>query len=273
MNMQKLGNQISIALFKTLYVVFFITTLATFSSCTTTKNLTYFKTLNKDTTLALFVSDELETKIQKNDIIGITVSSLSNEMDEKFNTNSKLSADNNMLNSTNYGYLINENGEVNLHFIGMHKVVGLTRKQLSKNLEKELLPYMKEPIVSVQYLNRKVTVLGEVVTPKIIYMSEGKMPLIDVIVSCGDMKENAIAQDIMIIRDSSNQKIIKHINLEDNSIFSSDWYYSKPDDIVYIKKNSAQIDKEERKRTFQTTISLVASMSSLLVIILNILLK
>ena len=155
----------------------------------------------------------------------------------------------------------------------MHKVVGLTRKQLSKNLEKELLPYMKEPIVSVQYLNRKVTVLGEVVTPKIIYMSEGKMPLIDVIVSCGDMKENAIAQDIMIIRDSSNQKIIKHINLEDNSIFSSDWYYSKPDDIVYIKKNSAQIDKEERKRTFQTTISLVASMSSLLVIILNILLK
>ena len=155
----------------------------------------------------------------------------------------------------------------------MQKVVGLTRKQLSKNLEKELLPYMKEPIVSVQYLNRKVTVLGEVVTPKIIYMSEGKMPLIDVIVSCGDMKENAIAQDIMIIRDSSNQKIIKHINLEDNSIFSSDWYYSKPDDIVYIKKNSAQIDKEERKRTFQTTISLVASMSSLLVIILNILLK
>ncbi len=270
--MQKLGKLLSTSCFKTLYVVFFIMTVLVFFSCSITKNVTLFNHLTKDTTLEAFVSEDLESKIQNKDIIEITVSSLSNEMDEKFNTTSKIGIDNNST-TTNYGYAINENGEVNLHYIGKYKVVGLTRKQLSRNLEKALLPFMKEPIISVQYLNRKVTVLGEISSPKIIYMREEKMSLIDVIVGCGGMKENALADDIMIIRDSANQKIIKHINLEVNSIFSSDWYYSKPDDIVYIKRNSVQLDKEERRKTLQTTISLIASMVSLFIIILNILLK
>ena len=115
--------------------------------------------------------------------------------------------------------------------------------------------------------------MGEVATPKVIYMNMEEMTLLDAIVNCGDLKENAVANDVLIIRDSLSHKIVKHINLEDHSFFSSPWYYVKPDDIVYVKKNTVETDKEEKRRTLQTTISLIASMTSLLVIVLNVLLK
>jgi polysaccharide export outer membrane protein len=99
------------------------------------------------------------------------------------------------------------------------------------------------------------------------------MNLIEVLVNSGDFKDNAMIQDIMVIRDSADHKIIKHLNLEDHSIFMSPWYYIKPDDIIYVKKDYYRFDKEERRRTLQTTISLVASTISLIVIIINSLFK
>ena len=273
--MQKRVNSNIIRTSKRINWASIILVILFFYSCANPRKFVYFKTLIKDTTIDAFVSQKLETKIQKSDILSISVSSLSTEMDEKFNTAAKLVSDNtnsSFLNS-NFGFLVGQDGQINLHLLGNYKVEGLTRKELSKNLERDLQPFMKDPIVTVQYLNKKVTIIGEVSTPKVIYMNTEEMTLIDAIVNCGDLKENAIASDIMIIRDSLNHKIIKHINLEDHSLFSSEWYYVKPDDIVYIKRDISETDKEEKRRTLQTTISLVASMTSLLVIILNILIK
>src|SRR5665213_2009105 len=49
------------------------------SSCGTTRNTTYFQNLQKDTTLRNLVSKNVEAKIQKTDLLGITVASLSPE--------------------------------------------------------------------------------------------------------------------------------------------------------------------------------------------------
>ena len=99
------------------------------------------------------------------------------------------------------------------------------------------------------------------------------MSLIDVIVSTGDMKENANRSDILIIREENNEKKVKHINLEDHSIFSSPWYYMQPNDIVYVQTDKNKSDKDEKRRTLQTTLSLIASGVSLVVIIINSLIK
>ena len=249
--------------------------ITAFSSCYVNKNFTYFKTLNKDTTINAYVLNFAESKIKKNDLVAINVSSLNAEIDANFNNSSKVSlavATANSQNS-NPGYLVDEKGEINIHHLGYIKIEGLTLKELKLELEKDLQPFMKEPIVSIQYLNKKVTVMGEFNNPHVMNMTEDQMPLLDVIVNSGELKENANVKDIIIIRDSGSKKIVKHVNLEDHSIFSSEWYYVKTNDIVYVKKDTKLINKEERRQQVQTTFSLLASLLSIGVVIVNLLIK
>ena len=246
----------------------------TFSSCYNVKPIAYFKSLPKDTTINSFVSKKFETKIRKDDILGITVSSLNNELDLQFNGASNIrSTETDNVTESSVGYLVDENGQITVHFLGKLKVEGLTKKQLKEKLEKELLPFLKEPFVNVKYMNRKITVMGNVVTPKVIYMNEEQMSLMDVLVDCGDLKPEALASDLMVIRDSADHKIIKHINLEDHDILSSSWFYVKTDDIVYIKQDAMKFEKDERRSRVQTTVSLIVAISSITVLLVNTLFK
>jgi len=241
--------------------------------CTTTKPVAYFSQFPKDTSINTTISKEIESVIQKNDILSITISSLNKEMDEKFNTAAKVINANILMSANNVGYQVNELGEITMHYLGTIKVEGMTRRALGTKLQKDLLPYFNDPILSVQYLNRKITVMGEVAGPKIINLPNERISFIDAVVSAGDLSDVADYKNIIIIRDSGTTKYIKHINLEDSTVLSSEWAYVKADDVIYVGKNTEKVDKEERRRNLQTTISLVASMVSLVVIILNNLLK
>ena len=242
---------------------------ASTQSCTAPKNTTYFNKLVRDTVIQTNLIKFPELIIQKNDLLGISVSSLNTELDEKFNKTGMIKSG----FQFGDGFLVNENGSINIHFLGFVQVEGLTRNQLREKLEKELTPFLKEPIVTIQYLNKKVTVMGEVKAPQVVFLTEEYTPLIDVLVKCGDLGKDAFVNDVMVIRDSINFKQIKHINLEDHSLLSSSWYYVKPNDVVYVKSDISKTYKEERMRSVQTLVSLGVSVFSLIIIILNSLIK
>ena len=248
-------------------VVYFV--IVSIQSCTMPKNATYFDKLVRDTVIQTNLIKFPEVIIQKNDLLGISVSSLNTELDEKFNKTAMIKSG----FQFGDGFLVNENGSINIHFLGFVQVEGLTRNQLREKLEKDLSPFLKEPIVTIQFLNKKVTVMGEVKTPQVVFLTEEYTPLIDVLVKCGDLGKDAFVNDLMIIRDSINFKQVKHINLEDHSLLSSTWYYVKPNDVVYVKSDINKTYKEERLRSAQILISLGVSVFSLIVIILNSIIK
>lgn len=247
--------------------------LTAFSSCKVTRQTQYFKTLSKDTTLTGFISNDFESKIRKGDRLAISVSSLSPVEDALFNGGGITSSAGVGGSSSSGGYTVMQDGTVELHRLGKVTVEGLTRKQLVQELQKNLLPYLKEPIVIVNYLNHKVTILGEVTKPQVLDMPEEQLSIIDVLVKSGDVTTNANRNNILIIRSNGNEKKVKHINLEDNSIFSSPWYYVQPDDIVMVSPDNERYVKEENRRKLQTTLSLIASGVSLLIIILDRVIK
>jgi polysaccharide export outer membrane protein len=245
-----------------------------FSSCKVSQKTTYFNKLTRDTTINSFSYESLEFKIEKNDLLRISVSSLNHELDEKFNaagSGGMIMGAMNLPNSS--GFLVDNNGEVILHFLGKTKVEGLTKDQLVKKIQNDLIPFMKEPIVNVEYLNKKITVFGELGAPRVLNIYDQHTTLLDALVLSGDLKENALITDLIMVRDSASKKLIKHINLEDHSLFSSDYYYVKPNDIIYVKKDNRTLEKEEKRRSFQSNLSLIVSFISLGVIIINTLKK
>ena len=242
-----------------------------FTSCTTPKNAYYFKTLPRDTTINTTVNRLTESVIRKNDQLSINISSLNPEEDRVYNA-ATLSLSGAAAGGSPNGYLVDMNGNIQLHRLGNIHAEGMTRRALKNKIETDIKPYLKDPVVTVRYLNRRVTVMGEIGRPQVIPMPEEQLSILEVLGASGDITGLGKKDNVLIIRETEAGKQFKRINLEDHSVFSSEWYYLKPDDVVYVEPNDKIVKDEKRQRT-QQTVALAMSGLSLAIIILNSLLK
>lgn len=243
-------------------------TVLLFSSCTVSKPTGYFNTLKKDTTLSDFAMANYESKIIKGDKLGIVVSSSSPVEDALFNGTT-----NAVIGNSGTSYTVQEDGTIVLHRIGKIKAEGFTRKEFSKKIEDKLQDFMKEPIVQVTYLNHKITVIGEVSRPQVLILPEEQISLIDALALSGDVKPTASIHQVKVIREEGITKKVKILNLEDNSLFSSPWYYVKPNDIIVVGIDNEKTAKVEKRQNRQTNLSLLVTTVSLLLIILDRVIK
>jgi polysaccharide export outer membrane protein len=153
--------------------------------------------------------------------------------------------------------------------LGYVTAAGLSRKELAVLLQNELLPYMKDPIVNVGYLNHKVTVMGAVGGPQVMNMPEEQMSIIEVLVKSGDIQKDGLKNKVMIIREEGDDKKVKLLNLEDQSVFTSPWYYVQPNDIVYVPLDIVKLQKIERRQNLQTYLGLAITVVSFTLLILD----
>ena len=235
-------------------IIFFLA-IGILSSCGPARNTIYFKNLQKDTLLRNVVTPDYELKIQKNDMLGITVASLSPDV-------AFYNAPQNSVGAVS-GYLVDQEGNITFVKLGTLHVQGMTRKELKDSLQKGLFPYLRDAVISVSFLNRHVTMLGALTT-QVIPMPLDNMTLLDALAASGDIGAKGKIDNVLVIRDQDSSKQFKRLNLKDNSVFYSPYYYLQPNDIVYVEP--AKI------RTPLTTaqfISYITTGISLLILILN----
>jgi polysaccharide biosynthesis/export protein len=245
------------------YFLILTVALLALQSCKVTAKSSYFKTLAlRDTTITNFVKNDFESVIVIGDELAIGVTSLSPLEDGIFNSAASISKEGS-------GYLVQKDGTVILHRLGATKAAGLTRKELAKKIQNGLLAYTKEPIVNVEYLNHKLTIIGEVKVPQILKLPKEQITIVEALVLSGDLTEQGKRNDITIIREDGNDKKVKHINLEDHSIFTSEWYYVKPNDIILVNADYKKTESAERKQKLQNTLSLVTTGLSLVLVVLS----
>jgi polysaccharide export outer membrane protein len=269
------------SMFKSFFYPFFfvVFALCLFSSCKTVKPTAYFQTLNRDTAISQFMDTSLESKIVKNDVLAITVSSL-NKMEDALYNESSLSSTvvsgsyspvSSQNTSSGQGYVVDVNGNIQLHNIGKLHVEGLTRKQLKDTLEISLLPYLKDPIITVNFLNKRVTILGEVIKPQVLQIQEERISLLDALSLSGDVTMNALKRDILVIRTTPQGKTFKHVNLENESIFrDSNWYYLQSEDIVYVEPNLRKLINQDRRTRLQVGLSITSIALTVILLIVQL---
>ena len=208
------------------------------ASCASTNETTYFNNIQSGTIPA--PTTNVDVPIQKNDILSISINSLNPEATAVFNTSTS--------NRTTeaLGYLVNEDGFIQLPIIGNIKAIGLTKKQLSDQITKLLIDQqlLVDPIVNIRHLNFKVTVLGEVAKPTVINVPSEKISLLEAIGLAGDLTIYGKRENVLLIREKQNgQKDIFRINLNNDQIFRSDFYYLQPNDVVYVAPNKIKMNQ------------------------------
>lgn len=224
-------------------IILFLAFITIFSSCVSTKNTNYFQGINKDTTLTNLVSKNFEPKIQKADMLSITVSSLSPENTALYNAPQNVEG-------TATGYLVDENGNINFFKLGNIHVAGMTRSELKDKLEKDLAPYLAQTVVAVGFLNRHVTIIGAMA--QVLPMPDDNMTIFDALASGGDIGDRGKKDSVLVIREKGNDKVFKRLNLTNESIFYSPYFYLQPNDIIYIKPVKKKTENTTRIISYVT---------------------
>ncbi|MEO6188177.1 MAG: polysaccharide biosynthesis/export family protein [Ginsengibacter sp.] len=235
-------------------------------SCTTSNKTAYFNNI-PDTTYANSV-DRPSTIIQNNDILSITVTSLSPEASSIFNlTNNSGATSSNNKNQSD-GYLVGDDGDIQLPIIGQFKATGLTKQKLQEKITNTLLEkkLLIDPIVDVRFLNYEVTVLGEVQHPSVITVPNEKISLVKALGLAGDLTIYGRRDNILLIREENGAKKTRHININSSDFITSPYYYLKPNDVLYVEPNKAKAASASLSRQLLPS---VLSGLSLIVLILT----
>ncbi|HEY8688110.1 MAG TPA: polysaccharide biosynthesis/export family protein [Chitinophagaceae bacterium] len=189
----------------------------------------------------------MELKIRKNDLLSIIIISPDPVSTPLFNGSQGTSTSSGASSGTSGstpagGYLVDKDGNIVMYKLGVIHVEGLTRSELKYKLQKDLSPYLKDAVVTIRFLSNHITVLGEVAHPQVLTIPNEQIPLLEAIGQSGDLTITGRRDNILVIRETPNGKQFKRLNLTDNSIFNSPFYYLKPDDVVYVEPTKLKIN-------------------------------
>lgn len=243
----------------------FMSFLLFFSSCRSSKSVLYLQ--NAQENEKMVVDAEYSAVIAVDDLLSIIVSCDDFEAALPFNTpmaglGSNYS--NTSGNRTIYGYLVDKDGYIDFPVIGKIYVKGMTRDEMSELLKEKLRAYLKNPIVTIQFLNFRITVLGEVRNPGNYAMNSERITIFEALGRAGDLVINAKRTDILVIRDNGNEKEFGRIDLTSKDIFTSPYYYLKQNDVIYVEPSKGRIFQGDAG----TYLPLVLSIATTLIAIL-----
>ncbi len=146
-------------------------------------------------------------------------------------------------------YTVDSAGDINFPVIGKLHIAGMTREQVANYVAEQLVgkDLVKDPIVTVEFANTGISVIGEVSAPGRYEFNKDHLTIIDAIAMAGDLTISGMRENILVLRNVGGGKQEAYrVNLLDaQSLASSPVFYLQQDDVIYVEPN----DKKKRETT------------------------
>ena len=211
-----------------------IMVMALFSSCSTPKDIAYFQDFNVGKSIV--VQNPVEIKFKADDEITISVSTQDQELDLRYSLGEGVSK-----------YTIDSEGCIRFPKLGKIHVAGLNRQELQETIRELLIQkeFVTDPIVTVDYSNLNVNVIGDVGKGRM-RIDRDKFTILDAIGTLGDLNITGQRTNVKVIRENYGKKTVYELNLcSAEDMYASPVYYLQQNDVVYVEMNK----KEKRNST------------------------
>jgi polysaccharide biosynthesis/export protein len=239
--------------FEKLRVIFYFISIVTSSilltSCFGSKPIAYFKNGNIDTSKSqgIYLPEHV---IQKGDLLSITIYSDNPDATAIFNQagNANSAPVNNTGTSKSVstastgsgggtGYLVDNNGNVRLHGIGLLKAEGMTKDQLTDVILEKLkdLAVLTNPYCVIRFSNYKITVLGEVRSPGVFTLPGERASILEAVGLAGDITDYGLKDRVLLIRENQGSREFHKIDLLDPGVLSTPYFYLQQNDVLYVE--------------------------------------
>ncbi|WP_345969664.1 MULTISPECIES: polysaccharide biosynthesis/export family protein [Sulfurimonas] len=133
------------------------------------------------------------------------------------------------------GLLVTQEGTIRLPLIGRQKITGMTEDQAASFLITQYQKYLRNPYVTVEIMNQRIFVLGEVKDPGVVSVTNGMMNLVEALARSHDLTDYADRTNIKIIRGDLRSPEVRVVDLTEMSAIRLTSLFLKPNDIVYVQ--------------------------------------
>ncbi|SFG62420.1 polysaccharide biosynthesis/export family protein [Pedobacter insulae] len=197
--------------------------------------------------LAEDINNQTILKIQKNDILAITVSSLDEKSDAYFNLGNMGAAQASITSGAAgipnpNGFIVDQQGNVQLPYLGSVKVEGLSTYDARKLIETKLDEgkFLVRPVLKIRLVNFKISVLGDVQRPGVYPVQSERITIIEALGMAGDLNITAKRNDILLVRENLGKRQQVRLDLQSKDLFNSPYYYLENNDVLIVTPSAAK---------------------------------
>ena len=252
-------------------------------ACSTPTNIAYIQDVKEGTVLTPPAASAIRLKPM--DQISIIVSCRDPQVAAMFNLptytrrigeQSNLSANLGSNSNGMSGYTVNSAGAIDFPIIGEVIIAGLTREQAAHLIKERLVDskQIKDPVVTVEFMNLGFSVLGEVRNPGRFAIDRDKFTILDALSRAGDLTIDGQRENVTLLRSEAGKDQAYQINLLNaESLYASPAFYVQQGDIIYVTPNERrQRESTINGNTIRSTsfwISLSSLATSVAVLVIN----
>jgi polysaccharide export outer membrane protein len=240
-----------------LFVIIIFAFLAMLASCGGSKKIGYnIGGLTDSLKIELPELKSTPAVIQSDDILEIRFSGGNPQTVIDFNSKGSSYGS----GTTNYNYLVDADGNIEIYLLGKVKAAGLSKTQLKEKLTAAASKYLTEANVAIRFTNFRFTIVGEVRIPGSLTILNEKISILEAVAMSGDMTNYAKRNTVRVIRDSAGVREIGTVNFNQKTLFTSPYYYLHRNDIVIVEREN----RGETSQILSTVSSIVGIVTSII---------
>lgn len=183
--------------------------------------------------------------LQVNDIVEISIKTTDPELNKVFNV--VIAESNNMAQMGGAqgagdaffmnGYTIDEQGMVEIPLVGELRFLGLTTKEAKELVDSKVRKYVKEDeyFVRVRLGGVRFSALGEFNRSGKYTILQNRVTIFEAIAFAGDLGRLAKRDQVLLVRQYPDGSQIHKINLLDRNLLGSEYYFLRPNDMIYAE--------------------------------------
>lgn len=254
-------------------MIYLLLVVAMMCSCVSRKQLAYFQSVTAESAEEInkYTHPQPEPFVKVNDALIITVTALDMEAVLPYNlpsvSHNKPLSDIEPTTLTYQYYTVDSQGDIDFPILGKLHVAGLTKSELINMIQERLKGQIVDPIVTVRFLNAKVTVLGEVRNPGSYSLNNGGMTLLEALGAAGDLTQYGKRDNILIARENNGKLEFARLSLNTDEIFKSPYFYLQQNDVVVVEPNQA---RSTSNQTIGLWLSMIGTLSSAATVIVSV---
>ena len=211
------------------------------TGCSAPRNITYMQGLGDGEAVGSQVRSRMD--VRPHDRLSIVVTSKDPALAEVFNmavaahrVGSTVSAESGVS-----AFTVDQDGDIMYPLLGELHVAGLDRHEVASLIARRIVgdELLKDPVVTVEFLNATVSVLGDVVSPGEYAVERDDMTILQAIAKAGDLQITGKRDNVLVIRQEGDRDVAYRVDLTDpKALFGSPVYNVRRGDVIYIEPNN-----------------------------------
>ena len=213
------------------YFILLLLFVFTFSSCITNRDLEYIRS-NKE--IKKIKANKYEYRLQIGDLISVQISTTTEQQHDFFNKENTANSQLMIQNPYLYGYIVKEDGNLDLPSFGVVEAEGFTLRELENEIKNIAVSYFESPVVKLNIINFEITILGEVNNPGTFKIIDPEVNVLYALSLSRDMTQFGNRKRVKVIRNENEINRVFYVDLTKEGVLNNSDFMLQPHDIIYV---------------------------------------